>query len=253
MAVRASKAAISGTKEKTFRFVDWKPFAFMFVVITTVAMIYRVYQQMYAWDYGMDSFEPEFQTYWMNLFYSEVAVIAIAAAILWPWLWMTRERSLDHVTPREEIRRWFYLIAWLGSYVLAAYYSASFFGEQDATWHQTAIRDTDFTPSHIVVFYGTFPSTIVLGVASWIYAKTRIPYYSKGIPIALTIAVAGPYMILPNIGFNEFGHTFWFMEELFAHPLHYGFVVFGWAAVALGGVLIGACQRFLHLMNPAKA
>ena len=44
-------------------------------------------------------------------------------------------------------------------------------------------------------------------------------------------------MILPNVGFNEWGHAFWFMEELFTAPLHWGFVVLGWSALALGGVV----------------
>ena len=51
------------------------------------------------------------------------------------------------------------------------------------------------------------------------------------------IAVIGPFMILPNVGLNEWGHTFWFMEELFVAPLHYGFVFFGWAALAVMGVV----------------
>jgi methane/ammonia monooxygenase subunit C len=36
---------------------------------------------------------------------------------------------------------------------------------------------------------------------------------------------------------NEWGHTFWFMEELFVAPLHYGFVFFGWSALGVLGVL----------------
>ena len=53
----------------------------------------------------------------------------------------------------------------------------------------------------------------------------------------LNLAVIGPFMILPNVGLNEWGHTFWFMEELFVAPLHYGFVFFGWSALGVLGVL----------------
>jgi methane/ammonia monooxygenase subunit C len=53
-------------------------------------------------------------------------------------------------------------------------------------------------------------------------------------------------MILPNVGLNEWGHTFWFMEELFVAPLHYGFVVFGWLALAIMGVLL---QVFASVSN----
>ena len=41
---------------------------------------------------------------------------------------------------------------------------ASFFTEQDGTWHQTVIRDTDFTPSHIIEFYMSYPMYIIVGV-----------------------------------------------------------------------------------------
>jgi methane/ammonia monooxygenase subunit C len=51
------------------------------------------------------------------------------------------------------------------------------------------------------------------------------------------VVVVGPFMILPNVGLNEWGHTFWFMEELFVAPLYYGFVFFGWAALGILGVL----------------
>ena len=48
----------------------------------------------------------------------------------------------------------------------------------------------------------------------------------------------GPFMIIPNVGLNEWGHTFWFMEELFVAPLHWGFVFFGWMALGVFGVVL---------------
>jgi ammonia monooxygenase/methane monooxygenase subunit C len=48
-------------------------------------------------------------------------------------------------------------------------------------------------------------------------------------------------MILPNVGLNALGHTFWWMEEVFVAPLHYGFVFFGWMVLGLCGLL---CQIF---------
>ncbi|SFI73397.1 methane/ammonia monooxygenase subunit C [Nitrosomonas sp. Nm34] len=78
-----------------------------------------------------------------------------------------------------------------------------------------------------MVFYGSFPMYIVCGVATYLYAMTRLPLYSRGISFPLVMAIAGPLMILPNVGLNEWGHAFWFMEELFSAPLHWGFVVLG--------------------------
>ena len=69
---------------------------------------------------------------------------------------------------------------WLGVYLFGVYWGGSFFTEQDASWHQVIIRDTSFTPSHVVVFYGSFPMYIVCGVASYLYAMTRLPLYRPG-------------------------------------------------------------------------
>jgi len=55
-------------------------------------------------------------------------------------------------------------------------------------------------------------------------------------------------MIMPNVGLNEWGHAFWFMEELFSAPLHWGFVVLGWTALGLGGVLIQITVRVNELV-----
>jgi methane/ammonia monooxygenase subunit C len=228
------------------------PWRFMLITIVAVAVAFtaiRVYQQLYAWDYGMDAFEPEFQTYWMNLFYGEIVVEFIVAGAVWGSIWVTRDRHLDRLTPNMELRRWFQFVAWLAIYVWIVYFAGSFFAEQDASWHQVVIRDTSFTPSHIILFYLTFPAYIIAGVGGWLWARTRLPLYSKGIPIAYTLAVVGPFLIMPNIGYNEFGHAFWFMEELFSAPLHYGFVVFGWSALGLGGVLIQVSQRMLQLLK----
>ena len=45
-------------------------------------------------------------------------------------------------------------------------------------------------------------------------------------------------MILPNVGLNEWGHAFWFMEELFVAPLHWGFVILGWFAMGWMGIVV---------------
>jgi methane/ammonia monooxygenase subunit C len=239
-------AAEPSAADQPTQWVNWRSLAIAVVAISAVGLALRVYQQYFAWDYGMDAFEPEFQTYWMNLLYLEFALEFVAAAVIWTWIWVTRDRNLDKITPREELRRMFSLIVWVSAYVFIFAWG-SHFAEQDASWHQVTIRDTDFTPSHIVLFYGVLPAANIAGVTAWIWARTRVPMYSKGIPIAFTIGVVGPFLALPNVAFNEWGHTFWFMEELFSHPLHYGFVVFGWSALALGGFLLQGMKRIVQL------
>lgn len=244
----------------------------------------RWYQGAYGWTAGLDAYAPEFEVYWMRLLYAELVLEAVAAALLWGWLWRSRDRRLERywrlllrrdlvlerggvlarlessgrieetvgppLTPREELHRNLTHLIWLAAYAWTVYWGMSFFTEQDATWHQTVIRDTDFTPSHIIVFYLSYPVFIITGMGAFLYAKTRVPYFAKGISIPYLMLVVGPFTIFPNVGLNEWGHTFWFMEEIFVAPLHWGFVVFGWFALAVLGVLLQSFASVLYLIGP---
>lgn len=213
----------------------------------------RWYEGVYGWSAGLDSFSPEFEKYWMNFLYIEIVLEVIIASILWGWLWKTRDRKVMSISKREELRRHFTHWTWLSCYGAAVYWGASYFTEQDGTWHQTIIRDTDFTPSHIIEFYLSYPIYIITGMASLLYAKTRLPVYHNGLSLMYLVAVVGPFMILPNVGLNEWGHTFWFMEELFVAPLHYGFVFFGWAALGVLGILNIEIEKLTELIGSELA
>jgi methane/ammonia monooxygenase subunit C len=54
-------------------------------------------------------------------------------------------------------------------------------------------------------------------------------------------------MILPSAGLNEWGSTFWVMEELFVAPLHWAFVFFGWFSLAVFGVSLLILGRIQEL------
>lgn len=206
----------------------------------------RVYQNVYGWAAGLDSTLPEFQTYWMNLLWAEIIAWPLVAMVLWGYLWQTRDRQLDRLAPAVELKRYFSLLAWFLVYTCAVYATA-FFAEQDAAWHQTVVRDTSFTPSHIILFYGTIPLYFVIGMGAFLYAMTRLPRYAARISIPLAIAVGGPFLILPNLGYNEWGHAFWLVEETFGAPLHWGFVVLGWSGIALGGIFGQVLRRLTTL------
>ncbi len=220
--------------------------------ITTIMVAARIYQLLFAWTKGLDSFSPEFQTYWWNLVLAEWGLEVIAAALLWGWLWKTRDRAVDMVSPAVELKRYFNLVMWLMAYAFVFIFAASFFAEQDATWHQTLIRDTEFTPSHIILFYLTMPLYIILGVGGFLYAHTRLPSYDyrqKGWSLPYLWIVVGPALILVNVAFNEWGHTFWIMEEIFSAPLHWGFAILGWTALGFFGVFLQVVPRMLELIR----
>lgn len=220
-----------------------------FAFLTTVYTGLRLYQGAHAVATGLDSTLPEYDIYWMRLFYVEVVALLAAAAGLWGHLWLTRDRNLEALPPKDELRRWFALTMWISIYTFAVYWAGSYFAEQDNSWHQVVLRDTPFTANHIVVFYFCFPMYIMLGGAAWLYARTRLPQYAREVSLPLTLAVFGPFMILVSVGFNEWGHTFWFREEFFAAPIHYGFVVGVWFALGVGGILLQACARMTALLD----
>ena len=227
----------------TWRII-WLPFVVMFIFYSGV----RVYEQIYGFSMGLDSFSDEFKLYWMTILWVELPVLGAAFIGVMAYLWKTRDRNLAAITPREEMRRYFVLMAWLTAYATAVYWGASFFTEQDGTWHQTVVRDTDFTPSHILEFYLSYPIYIIMGCGAFMYAKTRLPYYAKGYSVPFLLFVVGPFMIFPNVGLNEWGHTFWFMEEIFVAPLHWGFVFFGWFALAVFGVSLQILGRLREVI-----
>jgi len=232
-----------------FSFMDFKFLTVGSLAVTAFVVFVRWYQGWAAWEYGTDSTSWEFDKYWMTLMYAELAGFALLFVIGMSYIWFTRDKNLKALTPEVELRRYMTFLGMLFVYAFAFIWAGSFFAEQDAAWHQVVVRDTSFTPSHIVEFYGMFPMFIVIGFCTFLYATTRLPLYAKGFSIPLVIATTGPMMVLPNVGFNEWGHAFWFMEEFFTAPLHWGFVFFGWSILGLGGILVQVMARFTVLVG----
>ena len=214
--------------------------------IAGLAFIYtviRVYMHSFAYSVGLDYFEPEFATYWMTAFWVQVAVLSIAFCGIMGWLWHTRERDFANLAPEVELTRYYKTVTWFVSYTAVVMILGPLAGESDAAWHQVVIRDTDFTPTHISLFYFGFPMLIITGVGTFLYAKTRLPLHSKQTLVPLGIAIGGPLLVMPTVGLNEWGHTFFYAEELFGAPIHWGFAFLGLALLALGGVLVHLVSR----------
>lgn len=218
-----------------------------FAAIATIFVSYRTYQQAYAWKSGLDATSADFHRDWITVLQIQLPVLFGLCLVMWTYLILTRDRNLDKVPPQVELKRYFALTCWLVAYTFAVYFTGSFFAEHDGVWHQTVLRDTPFSPSHIVLFYACIPIYLFFGVSSFLYAMTRLPAFAKGISLMHIFAVAGPFMILPNLGYNEWGHAYWLTEEIFSHPLHWGFVVLGWNGLALAGVLMQIVARMREL------
>jgi methane/ammonia monooxygenase subunit C len=212
----------------------------------------RLYQQVYAWSAGLDATSPEFRTYWMNLLFAQFAVEGLAAASIWGYVWFSRPKDLGRTQTREELRRFGVFVALIFCYVFAVFWAASFFAEEDASWHQTVVRDTSFTPSHIILFYWAFPIYIILGITAYLYGMTRLPRFAARHSLPWIIGVAGPFMLLPVVAYNEWAHSFWILEERFAAPVHWWFMIFAWSGLGLGGLLLQVCD-YLHELTTGEA
>jgi methane/ammonia monooxygenase subunit C len=233
--------------------VAWGKFFAVLIGLAVIFTVYRVYSEATAFTHGLDYFSPEFQAYWMRLLQWQLVIVFTLGVGVLAYLWRTRVRDFSQIGPREELRRLFVLMAQLLLFASIFYVTGSIYTEADAAWHQVTIRDTDFTPTHIGLFYFCLPLLVFWGAISFLYAHTRIPLFGNRISIPFAIVIGGAFMIMPNVGFNEWGHTFFYAEELFAAPIHYGFVLLGWSAFAAGGLLFQVLGRFVQLAAQLKA
>ena len=213
----------------------------------SIFAIYRWYLQTHAFDVGLDSFEPDFKFYWMNLLYAQGIIIPLLMVIGVPLLWFTRPADPMAMPARTELQFYVTLLGFLAVASVLVIVVLGVFVEADAAWHQVTMRDTDFTPTHIELFYFAIPVALVGLVLGFIWIHTRIPYFANRVSIPLALMAAGPILIMPNLGLNEWGHTFFYAEELFAAPIHWGFVVLGWGLFAIGGFLVQILSRIREL------
>jgi methane/ammonia monooxygenase subunit C len=209
---------------------------------------YRMYINYHSLTVGLDYFEPEFHLYYMNLLYIQLTSIAIFGLAIVSWIWFTRPKEIN-MPPSVELS-WYFLM--FSIFAISGVFSIIILGiytEADAAWHQITVRDTDFTPTHIALFYMAIPIGLVALVSGGLWVHTRLPDFRNRISIPLVITVAAPILIMPNLGFNEWGHTFFYAEELFAAPIHWGFVVLGWGLFGIAGFLMQCIARIKVLTD----
>jgi methane/ammonia monooxygenase subunit C len=214
--------------------------------------VYRWYQQNYSFNVGLDYFEADFQTYWMRLFYIQIVAIGAIMVIGAPWIWFTRPKDPMAMSPQKELLIYYTILSFaaVGSVILVAV--LGLFVEADAAWHQVTVRDTDFTPTHIGLFYFAIPLGAVGAILGVLWIHTRLPYFNNRFSLPLGMIAAAPVLIMPNLGLNEWGHTFFYAEELFAAPIHWGFVTLGWGLFAITGLVLQILARIRQLTALTK-
>lgn len=223
-------------------------FSSTFLILLGIAAVFgasRWYLHTYAFTVGLDFFEPEFKEYWMPLLYGQLLFFMIGGPLFMAYLWFTRETG--SISPEVELRRYMSILTLLLAVGIAAGILMSLFAESDAAWHQIAIRDTDFTPTHIVLFYFFVPVMWWGMFCAFMWVHTRLPDFRDRISMPVAFMALAPMMFMPTLGYNEWGHTFFYAEELFAAPIHWGFVVMGWGFFGVAGFLVQMLGRMRKL------
>ncbi|MGH3737090.1 MAG: methane monooxygenase/ammonia monooxygenase subunit C [Micromonosporaceae bacterium] len=222
------------------------------LVVLAIAGFWRLWQQAFAFDNGLDATMPYFDQYWMTIFYVNIVGLPMVASAGFAWLILSGAKAArTALTPVEETHRIWRLWLIIAAFTAAAYAGGSYFAEQDAAWHQVTLRDTAFTPSHIGLFYGAFPLMIYFSFAAYLYGRTRLPHLfgGKTLPLSFALVVGGTLLLMFQVAFNEFGHTFWQTEEVFSAPLHWPFVIFAYLLFATFAIWFATAIRLGTLIR----
>ena len=150
---------------------------------------------LWFWNYnfmfsaGLNSASVEFTRYYRSLFWGQVITLGVFGGAWFGWLIRTGRAMVGKPCERaEEVRRIAILWSIIGVTSLSIYIEASFWPNWDGSWHQTMVRDTALTPTHIPMFYFFFPLSSMLAVGAYLYGRFRIPaLYGSGQGLSLVL------------------------------------------------------------------
>lgn len=215
----------------------WKTCVWGLLALAVVTALHWWYTWSHAWTAGIDASSAEFTKYFRTLVWVQLIIVGAGTGIWWGWLVRTGKQLIrEEVTADEEVRRIAVFWGLIAMTSVTLYVMASFWPNQDGSWHQTAIRDTALTPPHIPMFYFWFPLGVTMTVGTYLYGRFRLPKVygaDKGFPWSFAILIAASVTEVMQVAFNEWAHSLWILEEIFAAPFHWPFVFYGWLAAAI--------------------
>ncbi|QNJ96522.1 ammonia monooxygenase (plasmid) [Mycolicibacterium fluoranthenivorans] len=223
--------------------------------VSALCLFWRGWQQAFAFSAGLDKNLPAFTHFWLTLLAFNLTVLPAAFAGWYLWMWKTAGNPSAQLTRQQEGKRLWNLWVLILAFTISVFWGGSFFAEEDASWHQIVIRDTSFTPSHTVLFYGIFPLMIYIAAGIYIYARLRLPHIYGGqrFPVSFGLMIGGTVLLLFQVAMNEFGHSFFTPEELFSAPLHWPFVIFGYMLAGTFAVWFETLPRIGELARQEQA
>src|SRR5215204_2551864 len=237
--------------------VGWKPLFWSCGIIMAANVFLWFWNYAYMFTAGLNSASPEFTRYYRSLFWGEVITLGIFTGVWFGWLIKTGREMVGKPCERsEEVRRIAILWSMVGATSLTVYLMASFWPNWDGSWHQTMVRDTALTPTHIPMFYFFFPLSVTLAVGTYIYGRFRIPALyaaNKGFPWSFFLLISAAVLECMTVAANEWGHSLWSSEEIFSVPFHWPFVVYGWLASGMFAVWGETIIRLFEIEKAEEA
>jgi methane/ammonia monooxygenase subunit C len=221
---------------------------FVFIVI---AAAIRIWQQGNAWTIGIEAASPAFTRTYRVLFYSEVLASGLIGFWWWTYLIKKGRKIVDVAVPHEvEVRRIANFWGLISTISVELTIMASFWPNEDGSWHQTAVRDTALTPAHIPMFFLFFPFGIILTVGTYLYGRYWLPKVygaANGFPWSFFLLISASVTEMMQVAMNEWGHSLWITEEIFAVPFHWPFVFYGWLAAGIFALWAETIIRLLGI------
>ena len=147
--------------------VGWHPLFWGCGIIMLANVFFWFWNYAFMFTHGLNSASPEFTLYYRTLFWGELIVLGVFSGVWFGWL-VRNGRALAGKTcsPSEETRRIAILWSLVGATALSIYMEASFWPNWDGSWHQTMVRDTALTPTHIPMFYFFIHHSVLLAVGT---------------------------------------------------------------------------------------
>jgi methane/ammonia monooxygenase subunit C len=234
--------------------VGWKPLFWGCGLVMAANVFLWFWNYLFMFTAGLNSASWEFTLYYRTLFWGELIILGVFAGVWLGWLIRTGRAIEGQPCERaEQVRRIAILWSLVGVTSLLVYLEASFWPNWDGSWHQTMVRDTALTPTHIPMFYFFFPLTVILAVGTYLYGRFRIPALygkDKGFPWSFFLLISAAVLEVMAVAANEWGHSLWISEEIFSVPFHWPFVIYGWLAAGMFAVW---GETIVHLFAIEKA
>jgi methane/ammonia monooxygenase subunit C len=216
-----------------------------------LAAAIRIWQQGTAWTIGINAASSDFNTNYRALFYAEVISVTLATLLWWGTLVRKGRTLVDKaIDADEEVRRIAKFWGLVGTTCVILYIMASFFPNMDGSWHQTAVRDTALTPAHIPMFFLFFPLAITFTIGTYLYGRYWLPKVygaENGFPWSFFLLITAAVTEMAQVAMNEWGHSLWITEEIFAVPFHWPFVLYGWLASGIFALWAETLVRLLQI------